>query len=68
MNGWTLTRVWQVDNKLVVADTIEEAIALFKTWMGKDYKDEPESVKAIRTDSYLKEYAALFKEQTTIKQ
>lgn len=68
MNGWTLTRVWQVDNKLVVADTIEEAIALFKTWMGKDYKDEPESVKAIRTDSYLKEYAALIKEQTTIKQ
>ena len=68
MNGWTLTRVWQVDNKLVVADTIEEAIALFKTWMGKDYKDEPESVNAIRTDSYLKEYAALFKEHTTIKQ
>ena len=69
MNGWTLTRVWQVDKKLVVADTIEEAIALFKTRMGKDYRDEPEEVKAIRSDSYVKEYDAIIKEtdqQTTI--
>ena len=29
MNEWILTRVWQVDHKLVVAKTIEDAIALY---------------------------------------
>lgn len=26
MEGWTITKVWQVDHKLVVADTISEAV------------------------------------------
>ena len=32
------TRVWNVDNQLVVADTIEEAIAIRKEY-DKDYYD-----------------------------
>ena len=62
MNGYTLTRVWQVDHKLVVAKTIEDAIALFKTYMGGNYKDEPRNVRAIGSDNYIAEYDALIKE------
>jgi hypothetical protein len=34
----TTTRVWNIDNQLVVADTIEEAIAIRKEY-DKDYYD-----------------------------
>ena len=47
MNGWTLTKVWQVDHKLVVADSISDAVELFKAYMGNGYTDEPYSVQAI---------------------
>ncbi len=47
MNGWTVTKVWEIDGHLVVAPTIEDAIALFKTYMGKDYRDEPKNITAI---------------------
>ena len=30
MNGWTLTKVFEVNGKLVVADTIEQAIGLYQ--------------------------------------
>ena len=63
MNGWTLTRVWQVDHKLVVAKTIEDAIALFKVYMGKDLIGEPRNVRAIGSDNYLVDYDALIKEE-----
>ena len=62
MNGWKLTRVWQVDHKLVVAPTIEDAIALFKTYMGKDYHDEPHDIQGISTNTILGDYNALIKE------
>ena len=62
MNGWRLTKVWQVDHKLVVADTIQEAVELFKSYMGKDYNDEPYSVRAISTDSALSDFNVLIKE------
>lgn len=64
MNGWNLTRVWQVDHKLVVAKTIEEAVALFKLYMGKEYTDEPRNVRAIGSDNYIVDYDALIREQT----
>lgn len=62
MNGWTLTRVWQVDHKLVIAKTIEDAIALFKTYMGKDFIGDPRNVRAIGSDNYIVNYDALIKE------
>lgn len=63
MNGWTLTRVWQVDHKLVVAKTIEEAVALFKAYMDKDLiGGEPSKVRAIGSDNYIMDYDALIKE------
>ena len=64
MNGWTLTKVWQVDHKLVVANTVEEAVALFKTYMGNDYRDEPREIRAISTNfTTFREYNALIKEE-----
>lgn len=63
MNGWRLTKVWQVDHKLVVANTINEAVELFKAYMGKDYHDEPYSVQAISTDRTLSDFNALIKEK-----
>lgn len=63
MNGWTLTRVWQVDHKLVVANTITEAVELFKKYMGKDYNDEPYEVRAISTANALSDYNALIREE-----
>ena len=60
MNGWTLTKVRQVDHKLVVADTISEAVELFKAYMGND--DEPLSIQVISTSSALSDYNALIKE------
>lgn len=59
MNGWTITKVWIIDKKLVVAPTIEKAIAVFKSYMGKDYMDEPKSIKAIDNDEYWHDYNAL---------
>ena len=32
MDGWTLTKVWRVNGKLVVADTIEKAIELYRKY------------------------------------
>lgn len=66
MNGYTLTRVWEIDGQLVIADTIEEAIALYKTYIGKDYYNEPISVKGVHSDSYpvsQMDYAAIIKEE-----
>ena len=63
MNGWKFTRVWQVDHKLVVANTIQEAVELFKAYMGKDYTDEPHSIQAISTDHILPDFNVLIKEE-----
>ena len=63
MDKWTLTRVWQIDYKLVVAKTIEDAIALFKTYMGEDYRIEPRNIRAIGSDNFMADYEALIKEE-----
>ena len=63
MNGWRLTRVWQVDHKLVVANTVQEAVELYKAYMGENYADEPYSIQAISTDRALSDFNALIKEE-----
>ena len=62
MNGCAVIRVWEIDEHLVVAPTIEDAIALFKTYMGKDYRDEPKNITAIGNSSCCKNYFAIIKE------
>lgn len=61
MDGWTITKVWEIDNKLVVADTIEEAIALIKLYAGEGYT--PRNVRAVSNTAYLTDYSALIKER-----
>lgn len=63
MIEWTITRVWQVDHKLVVADTVNEAVDLFKAYMGKDFHDEPNEIKCIGTSSALCDRGAIIKEE-----
>lgn len=60
MDEWKLTRVWQIDHKLVVAKTIEDAIALFKTYMGEEDTNEPKNIRAISSDRFV-DYDALIK-------
>lgn len=63
MNGWTITRVWQVDHKLVVADTVNEAVDLFKAYMGEDFHDEPNEIRCISTSSAPCDRGAIIKEE-----
>lgn len=61
MEEYTYTRVWLIDNRLVVAPTIEEAIALAKSFMGRDWY-EPTTILAVPNDNSLNpNYDALIK-------
>lgn len=63
MKGYTYTKVWEIDRKLVVAPTIEEAIALYKTYMGKEYHDEPKNIWAVgSSDCVCRNYDAIIKD------
>lgn len=33
MNGWTLTNVFEINGRLTVADTVEEAISIYRRWV-----------------------------------
>ena len=64
MKGYSYTKVWEIDHNLVVATTIEEAIALYKTYMGKDYHDEPKNIWAVgNSDCVCRKYDAIVKEE-----
>lgn len=57
MNGWTTTRVWGINSKMVVAATIEEAIAAFRLFAPDD---DVTTVKAITLSG--SDYDAIIKE------
>lgn len=64
MKGYTYIKVWEIDSKLVVATTIEDAIALYKTYMGKEYHDEPKNIWAVgNSDCVCRNYDAIIKEE-----
>lgn len=48
-DGYTFTRVWKVNGRLVVADTINEAVSLFKMFVESD--TEPNSVERVFGDT-----------------
>lgn len=62
MNGCKLTQVWLVNEKLVVADTIEDAIALYKNYYNNAILPDITKVEAIDNSSILKDYKAIIKE------
>lgn len=56
------TRIWKIQHKLVVADTIEEAIELYKHWVisiDKTAKIDITTITAISDDEVPKRYDAL---------
>lgn len=64
MNGYKYTRVWEIDRRLVVAPTAQEAIELYKNFMGKEYLDEPKSILAVGNSDFIcKSYDAIVKEE-----
>lgn len=67
MNGYKTTRVWIVDNKLVVADTIEDAISLYKKYYNNHYattiSSDITNVEAVGNASMLRDYEAIIKEE-----
>lgn len=62
MNGCRLTQVWLVNEKLVVADTIEDAISLYKKYYDNAIPPDITKVEAIANNSILKDYKAIIKE------
>ena len=63
MIEWTLTRVWEIDNRLVVARTIEDAIELIKTYYKDDHFYEPREIRCVSAGQYPADYDALIKKQ-----
>ena len=66
----TVTKVWNIDNQLVVADTIEEAIALMRSYMGNDsdYRDwSPRKIEAVYTENCMsKDYVAIVRKEDEV--
>ena len=65
MNGWKLTRVWCIDNQLVVAKTVTEAVELWKVYVKSfgGFDREPENVTAVSNGRMIKDYDALIKDE-----
>lgn len=60
MRNYELTRVWEIDDKLFVADTIEDAIALWRDYSKSPIR-QPENVRSIANGAYPKNYDAVIK-------
>lgn len=63
MDSYKLTRVWNIDNKLVVASSVEEAIRLIKLYHQDDYFYEPCSITAVSNGHAVSDYDALIGEE-----
>lgn len=61
---YTYTRIWRIEHKLVIADTIEEAIEVYKTWcesMGDLVSTDITAIKAIGDNQIPENFDALIK-------
>lgn len=58
MNGYTLTKVWNINGRLVIGKTIEDALKVWRTYMRKN--EDPKSIINICTnyDALMEEYPA----------
>ena len=63
MNGYKLTRVWDIDGQLFVAESIEKAIELYRTYMGQGNNlFEPAEIRGIAGRKVTMPYDAIIKE------
>lgn len=61
---YTYTRIWRVEHKLIVADTIEEAVEVYKTWaesMGDLMTPDITTIKAIGDNQIPENFDAIIK-------
>ena len=61
---YTYTRIWRIEHKLVIADTIENAIEVYKTWaksVGDVIPTDITTIKAIGDNQIPEDFNALIK-------
>ena len=61
---YTYTRIWRVEHKLIIADTIEEAIEVYRTWsesMSDLISKDITTIKAIGDNQIQENFDALIK-------
>ena len=61
---YTYTRIWRVEHKLVIADTIEGAIEVYKAWaesVGDVIPTDITTIKAIGDNQIPEDFNALIK-------
>lgn len=63
MGNYELTMVWEIDGKLFVAPSVEDAINLWREYMESKSPTEPTLIRAISNSSYIKNYDAVIKKQ-----
>ena len=64
------TRIWRVEHKLVIANTIEEAIKVYKTYVesvGNIIPTDITTIKAIGDNQIPEDFDALIRPQNTWK-
>lgn len=62
--NYRCTRIWRINHKLIVADTIEEAIIVYKTWAETRENVDPTDItiiKAIGDNQIPESYCVLSK-------
>ncbi len=64
MNGYKLTKVFKIDNNLVIGDSIEDAIQTYKSYMNYDFI-EIKSVELISGDMLGMNTSAIIKDVST---
>ncbi len=60
---WTYTYVWEIDGRLVIADTVEDAVKLFRAYLAEeDY--QPYNIQQVGTSEILnKKHFALIEKK-----
>ena len=57
---WRHTHVWEINHQLVVADTVEEAISIYRMYSEKGILSEPITIQQIgNSDAIGKDYTAI---------
>lgn len=64
MNGYKLTKVFRIDNNLVIGDSIEDAVQTYKSYMNDDFI-EIKSVELISGDMLGMNTSAIIKDVST---
>jgi hypothetical protein len=64
MNGYKLTKVFRIDNNLVIGDSIEDAVQTYKSYMNDDFI-EIKSVELISGDMLGMNTNAIIKDVST---